>query len=100
MAQAFCSSFDEALAHSGPAGVFLADREGRLRLDADRTRDAWERARGPHPHGWTWVLARDRATGFTNLLLVTSPTLMPSHPRADLLAFPDRESAAAALEAR
>ena len=69
----FCSPWDEALARRGPPSVFLPDREGLLRFDADWTRDCWGRAPGPHVDGWTWLLLRDRDTGFVNLLLATSP---------------------------
>lgn len=90
---AFCSPWDEALANGGPASVFLPDREGLLRFDADWTRDCWGRAPGPHAAGWTWVLVRDRDTGFVNLLLATSPTLIPEHPRADVRVEPTAEAA-------
>jgi len=83
----FCSPFDEALAHAGPAAVFLLDREGALRFDATWTRDAWGRAPGPHEPGWCWQLMRDRASGFVQLILVTSPTLLAAHPRADVRVF-------------
>lgn len=95
----FCSPFDEALARSGPAAVFLPDRDGELRFDADWTRDAWERAPGPHDTAWVWLLLRDRDTGFVNLLLVTSPTLIERHPRADVRAYPSAEAAIAARAA-
>ncbi|MEZ4318660.1 MAG: hypothetical protein R3F61_14195 [Myxococcota bacterium] len=80
----FCSPFDEALAHAGPAGVFLPDTEGALRFQPNWTRDAWGRAPGPHAHGWTWTLLRDRDSGFVLLALVTSPTLITEHPRLDV----------------
>lgn len=95
----FCSPFDEALARTGPAAVFLPDRDGLLRFEPDRTRDCWERTPGPHEAGWTWLLLRDRGTGFVNLLLVTSPTLIPSHPRADVRRYEDVGAAQAALSA-
>lgn len=93
----FGSPFDEALAKSGPAGIFLVDREGLLRFEATWTRDCWGRAVGPHSHGWTWLLARDRASGFVQLVLATSPTVLVMHPRLDLRTFADPESARAAL---
>jgi hypothetical protein len=93
----FATAFDEALAHRGPPAVFLPDREGRLRFDADWTRDCWERAEGTLDAGWSWVLLRDRATGFVNLLLVTSPGLLVAHPRGDVRTHPSRELADAEL---
>jgi hypothetical protein len=92
----FCSRFDEALARTGPAAVFLPDRDGRLRFDAEWTRDCWERVRGPLDHGWTWTLVRDHDTAFVNLLLVTSPRLLERHPRADVRAFDAEDEAMAA----
>jgi hypothetical protein len=80
----FCSPFDSSLASSGPPAVFLPDTEGSLRFQPNWTRDAWGRAEGPHEHGWTWTLLRDRDTGFVLLALVTSPTLIAEHPRLDV----------------
>lgn len=91
----FCSPFDEQMAHSGVAGVFLLDPEGALRFHVTWSRDAWGRSPGPHEPGWTWLLLRDRDTGFVQLALVTSPTLILSHPRAEVRAFATRESAEA-----
>lgn len=95
----FATAFDEALAQSGPPAVFLPDREGLLRFDADWTRDCWERAEGPMSAGWTWVLLRDRATRFVNLLLVTSPALLAAHPRADVRVYATFDEVSAALAA-
>jgi hypothetical protein len=89
----FCSPFDKALAHTGPAAVFLIDRGGELRSDATWTRDAWGRAPGPHEPGWRWLLLRDHGSGFVQLILVTSPTLIVTHPRADVRAFESFEAA-------
>jgi hypothetical protein len=83
----FCNPFDASLAASGPAAVFLPDREGALRFDPSWTRDCWGRAPGPHEAGWTWILLRDRGTGFVMLALVTSPTLLVEHPRLEVRAF-------------
>lgn len=95
----YCSPFDEALASSGTAAVFLVDPEGLLRFDATWTRDAWGRSPGPHEPGHTWLLARDRDSGFVFLVLATSPTLLTDHPRLDLRIAEDRAAAEAALAA-
>ena len=95
----FCSPFDEALAHHGPAGVFLRDPEGQFRFHLTWTRDAWGRAPGPHEHGWTWLLLRDSDTGFVQLALVTSPTLIEDHPRADVRPYATFEEAVEARRA-
>ena len=73
--------------------MFLADTEGLLRFHVTWTRDCWGRAPGPHVHGWTWLLLRDQDTGFVQLALVTSPTLVREHPRAQVRAFDSREAA-------
>lgn len=95
----FCSPFDEALAAHGPAAVFLRDHKETWRFVADWTRDAWGRSEGPHVHGWTWLLLRDRGTGFVTLALVTSPTLITEHPRLDVRAYASHEEAEAARQA-
>ena len=89
----FSNPFDEALAQHGPAAVFLRDPEGAWRMESSWTRDAWGREPGPHAHGWTWLLLRDRATGFVQLVLATSPTLIPSHPRAEVRAYASLDEA-------
>lgn len=95
----FCNAFDAALAQSGPASVFLPDREGKLRFDESWTRDAWGHHPGPHPHGWRWLLLRDHDTTYVTLVFVTSPTLIPTHPRADVRSFATRAEAEAARAA-
>lgn len=104
MTETFCSPFDEALALRGTPAVFLLDVEGRLRMDPEWTRDAYARGAPSDadlPRAWVWVLARDRASGYVQLVLVTSPALVDQHPigggRLDLRAFASREAAAAAL---
>ena len=92
----FCSPFDHALAHGGPAAVFLVDRGGALRFDATWTRDTWGRAPGPHAPGWVWILLRDRASGYVQMVLVTSPTLLADHPRADVRVYETQQQAVAA----
>ena len=93
--QVFCSPFDEALAQSGPAAVFLLGRKGTLRLNENWSRDVWERAPGPHEHGFCWIAFRDHGTGWVQLLLVTSPTLLQEHPKGDVCSFETREEAEA-----
>lgn len=98
MSPSFCSPFDETLAHEGPAAVFLLDREGLLRFDAEWTRDAWGRLPGPHDKAMTWVLVRDRASGFVQRVLITAPTLLDDHPRLEVRPFPDANAARVALD--
>lgn len=93
----FCNAFDEHLAAAGPAAIFLRDHEGLYRFDASWTRDAWERNPGPHERRLTWTLVRDHATGFVARVLVSSPTLLPIHPRGDVRAFDTEDAAEAAL---
>ena len=95
----FCSEFDRGLAVDGPAGVFLRDHKGRWRFVSDWTRDLWERAEGTHNIEWTWTLLRDRDSGFVTLALVTSPSLIQSHPRQDLRHFSTQIAAQRALDA-
>ena len=95
----FCSPFDEALAHHGPGAVFLPDREGLWRFAVNWSRDAWTRNPGEHAHGWVYLLARDRDSGFVQLVLCTSPTLLTEHPRLQLRTFDDEAAARAARDA-
>lgn len=95
----FGSDFDRRLAQVGPAAHFTQDADGELRLADDRTREAHERVAEPHPSQWCHCLYRDRATGFVQYLLVTSPALCADHPRADIARYPSQAEALAALAA-
>jgi hypothetical protein len=92
----FCNDFDAHLAQVGPAAVFLPDRDGLWRFDAEWTRDAWGRHPGPHSVRPVWCLLRDHDTGFVLLVLVTSPTLLPDHTRMDVRAYDSLDAARAA----
>jgi len=95
----FCSPFDERLARDGPPAVFLLDPEGQLRFDAEWTRDAWARATLPPRLEESWVLARDRDSGWVSLVLVTSPDLLNDHPRLEIRRVGDLEEGRAARAA-
>lgn len=95
----FASPFDEQLAATGPAAVFLRDHKGRWRMEPDWTRDCWGRAPGPHRHAWTPTVCRDRDSGFVFRVLVTSPTLLTEHPRLELRPVATLEEAEAMVEA-
>jgi hypothetical protein len=105
MGPMFCSPFDEALAAVGPPAVFLHDGDGLLRFDSEWTRDAWQRVdpddrdRGPTEHEARWVLLSDRVTGFSFVVLATSPQLLRHHPRLHSSAYTTRLDAFAALHA-
>jgi hypothetical protein len=89
----FCNGFDEELARTGPPAIFLPDREGLLRFDAEWTRDRWDRAQGPHERVPMWVLFRDSDTGFVLLLFTTAASLVEDHVRGDVRQFADRSDA-------
>ena len=95
----FCSPFDERLATEGPPAVFLLDPEGQLRFDAEWTRDLWARAPAGLAHEVCWVLARDRDSGWVQIVLVTSPDLLAAHPRLDVRRVPSFAEASAARTA-
>jgi hypothetical protein len=64
-----------------------------------RTRDGWSRVpAGQHlPHELCHCLYRDRATGFVQYILVTSPALYAAHPRADVRRYPNQPDALESL---
>ena len=95
----WASPFDRALAQSGPPAVFTVDADGAMRLAPNRTRDAWNRGAGTPHFERCDCLYRDRATGWVQYVLVTSPGLCASHPRADIVRFPSQDDALRALEA-
>lgn len=91
------SEFDDQLMQAGPPAVFSIDAKGRIGLDDMRTREHYNRVEAPVDFEACHCLYRDHATGFVQYLLVTSPALCASNPRADIERFVDAESALAAL---
>ncbi|TVQ93428.1 MAG: hypothetical protein EA397_04735 [Deltaproteobacteria bacterium] len=96
---AYCSDFDALLADSGVPAIFLPDREGLLRFDAEWTRGAWGRLGASPEPAPAWVLLRDRDTGFVLLVYTTAVGLLREHPRMDTRHFADRAQAERAREA-
>lgn len=93
----FCDPFDEGIARAGAPAIFTVDAEGALRLDAERSRDALSRLEAPARPGLCPCLVRDRATGWVQLVLATSPDLVVSYPRADIAVYARGAEAVAAL---
>jgi len=90
----FASPFDARIHADGPPALFTLDVEGRMRLDAERTREAWQNAGVPptlEPGHWVLV---DRVTGVRMVVLAGHPSLVHWGERADALSFPDHDSAA------
>ena len=75
------------------------DSEGELGLDLFRTRDGWSRMPPDQcpPRELCHCLYRDRATGFVQYVLSTSPALYADHPRADVRRYPSQQAALEAL---
>ena len=95
----FGDRFDAQLANDGPPAVFTVNADHELRLHPDRTRDAWQRvddAVVPTVES-CHCLYRDRATGWVQYVLVTSPALCAQHPRADIWRYDSPAAALAAL---
>lgn len=83
---------------SGAPALFTVDPDGQLIFDASRTREAWGRIEGDLEREACHFLLRDRATGWVQYVLATSPILVADHPRADQARFPDQRTALAALK--
>jgi hypothetical protein len=96
----FASAWDAALFAAGPPSVFTLDPKGELRVDPERTREAWllvgERD-GTVPTGReeAHFVLRDRVTGLRMYLLVTHPELATRQTRAEATRYPDHASAVA-----
>ena len=101
-AMSFCDVFDQNMAQSGVPGVFVLDVDGELRFDLGRTRDFWQH-RGLGSGGSVVLgvstleachcLLRDKANGWTQYVLLTSPLLLGDLPRAELIRFASRQEA-------
>ncbi len=99
MTISFCDAFDRAMAQTGLPGVFTVDADGELRLDLGRTRDFWQhRGLGAVVCGGEALeachcLLRDKANGWTQYVLLTSPLLLGDLPRAELIRFDSQQEA-------
>ena len=93
----FTDPFDGTIAAQGPPAVFTIDADGELRLAAMRSRNAWESVVAPPGLEACHCLFRDRATGWVQYILVTSPALYLDHPRAEIVRYPSQECALKAL---
>jgi hypothetical protein len=92
------SAFDMALVEAGPPAVFTIDAKGQLGLDEWRTREHYGRIDGPLSRALCHCLYRDRATGFVQYVLVSSPQLCAVHPRQDISRYPDQQTALEVLQ--
>lgn len=95
----FCSRYDEALAGNGPAAVFLVDCDGNWRHDSNWTRDCWESIEPPLFEGAQFALLRDIPTGFVQLMLVTSKSLLSGREGIEVRWFEMLEDARSELAA-
>lgn len=93
----FSDPFDRSLASDGPGALFTIGHKGQLRLALNRSRDQGKRAAADRPKRPCHCLFRDRATGFVQYVLATTPALCQAHPRADIQEYPDQQSALHAL---
>lgn len=89
------SPFDEQLLREGPLAFFTLDSQGRVRLDAERTRECWLLTPVPAERDIAHFVLTDRATGVRMYALVAHPALATCQPRADAERFPDYASAIA-----
>lgn len=95
----FSDPFDRRVAADGPGALFTIGHKGQLRLALNRTRDQGKRAGPDRPKTPCHCLFRDRATGFVQYVLATTPALCVDHPRAEIARYPDQPTALAALAA-
>ena len=93
------SEFDAAMLETGPPAVFTVDAKGQLGLDEWRTREHYGRLKGELLREICHCLYRDRATGFVQYVVVTSPQLCATHPRQDITRCRDQADALQTLAA-
>jgi hypothetical protein len=91
------TAFDRDMLEHGPPAVFTVDAKGRIGLDEWRTREHYSRLELTPSRAPVHCVYRDRATGFAQYVLLTSPDLCASHPRQDITVYPDQGSALAAV---
>ena len=89
----FIDPFDLALAEEGVPSLFTLNHEGVLQLDLIRTRDFRRQNVGPYIKGWVHCVLVDKATGWPQYALATSPELVLRHERADIVPCSSYEKA-------
>lgn len=70
----FASPFDERLFHEGPPALFTLDPKGKLRVDPERTREAYLTVTPDLREEAHYVLT-DKVTRLRLYVLVTHPSL-------------------------
>lgn len=95
----FASGWDSALAAEGPPAIFTLDREGRLRVDPERTREVLLLGPLTGPREAAHYVLTDTVTGVRMYLFVSHPQLAERQPRGTAERFPDGASAVAHVRA-
>ena len=92
----FADPFDQALALSGPAGLFTLKHEGEIQFDLFRTRD-WNRrfskTDGVKGVSWNHCVCIDSATKWPIYVLITGADLVRSDERTLTTVFETMEEA-------
>ena len=82
----FTSPMDALAAESGVPSIFVLDHENCWRLEADLTRDAYQRMelakiQAPPIRDVAYALFRDNKSHFVSRFFTTSKALLEGHPR-------------------
>lgn len=91
----FASRFDQDAFHAGPPALFTVDPRGQLRIDPERTREAYLAL--PDISGrdeGIWLMT-DRATGVQMVLVSNQSALVHAQDRSTGVRYPDYASALA-----
>ena len=94
---------DALAAESGVPSIFVLDHENCWRLEADLTRDAYQRLEmaqvtGTPSRDIAFVLFRDNKSHFVSRFFTTSKTLLEGHPRGTARFFSTEAEADEAYE--
>ena len=91
----FLDDYDEMLAKVGPPAIFTLNYEGCLQFDLLRSRDITRQNPNPQKKEWCHCVYVDKATGWPQYILSTSPDLCRSHQRATIVRCSSYEDAIA-----
>lgn len=89
------STFDQELLDRGPHALFTLDSQGRVRMDAERTRECWLLETPPPERDIAHYVLTDKVTGVRMYALVSHPRLATCLSRSEARRFPDYASAVA-----
>ena len=94
----FVDSFDELLAHTGPAGLFTLNHDGDLCFDLVQTRYLRNQNKSPFSKKQCHCMLVDKKTRWPQYALITSLQLTVTSQQTEIIIFADQQTALHAVD--